>query len=65
MPTAAADVSYSQGPAETLIHDTSWKGMHLAGSQRFGIRGCSSDGDASELTTAFPDRGRSSDGDAS
>ena len=31
MPTAAAAASYSRGLAKPLIHDTSWKVVHLAG----------------------------------
>ena len=47
MPTAAADASYSQGSAKSLIHDTSWKVELLAGSKSFGYGGYSSDDDAS------------------
>ena len=33
MPTAAADASYSQGSAKSLIDDTSWKVELLVGSK--------------------------------
>ena len=35
MPTAADDALYCRGPAKTLIHDTWWKVVLLAGSSRF------------------------------